>query len=146
MTRYEYRRRLTFILIFMFLIGWGMAVEAVTAVTSSSDYEAADMTALPWVQMFVGGSIAAWGGATATLGRYLAARYDNSRFIWQIEAIKDLFVSLIVGAGGYLLGVWTHRSEVEIGLILMLSGYLGTRVLTVAADRLLAVLANKQPE
>lgn len=145
MTRFAYRRRLLLLLVLLLLIGWGIAVQAVQAVTEVI-YDTPDMTSLPWLQMLVGGAIAAWGGATATLGRYLAARYDNSRFIWQIEAIKDLFASLIVGAGGYLFGVWTHRSEVEIGFILMLSGYLGTRVLTVAADRLLAVLANKQSE
>lgn len=116
--------------------GWGLAWATVDAI----HHAAPDLLGLPWVQIAVGVAVASWGGLTATLGRYLAAVYDDKPFHWRLEGIKDGAVSVTVGAGSYLGGAWYGLSPMMLGLVLLLSGYLGVRVLSGAADRLLAVV------
>lgn len=116
-------------------LGWGVAWGAAAAYP--------DMLALPWVQIAIGALIAAWGGATATLGRYLTAAYDSRPFLWKPEVVRDLVVSIAVGAGGYLAG-WSYElSPPMVGLLLLLCGYGGTRVLSAAVERLLSSLAQR---
>ena len=118
-------------------LGWGVAWGAVAATYP-------DMIALPWIQIAVGAAIAAWGGATATLGRYLAATYDQKPFLWRPEVIRDGAVSVSVGSGAYMAGWAYELSAPMLGLTLLLAGYGGTRVLSAAAERVLSALAEKR--
>jgi len=103
------------------------------------------LTELPWLQVAVGVGIAAWGGATATLGRYLSSSYAGSAFFWRAEAVKDVFVSGTVGAGSYFAGSHYQASPPAIALLLLVSGYLGVRLLSAAADRLLGIVRGAPP-
>lgn len=135
MCDYKARRRIRRVTIICLGAGWGLAWGAVAAYP--------DMLALPWAQIAIGALIAAWGGATATLGRYLTAAYDSRPFLWKPEVVRDAAVSIAVGAGGYLAG-WSYElSPPMVGLLLLLCGYGGTRVLSAAVERLLSSLAQR---
>jgi hypothetical protein len=137
MVRTDVRLRIARVTMLCLVLGWGMAWGAV-AVTYP------DMIALPWIQIAVGAAIAAWGGATATLGRYLAATYDQKPFLWRPEVIRDGAVSVSVGSGAYMAGWAYELSAPMLGLTLLLAGYGGTRVLSAAAERFLSALAEKR--
>lgn len=139
MGRLDARRRIRRITAGSLLMGWGAAWGAVAA-------SHPDLLGLPWAQVGVGVLIAAWGGATATLGRYLAAAYEQRPFLWRPEVVRDSAVSVSVGAGSYLAG-WSYElSAPMLGLVLLLAGYGGTRVLSVAVERLLAAMAERRGE
>ena len=137
MARLDVRRRIARVTILCLLLGWGVAWGAVAATYP-------DMIALPWVQIAVGAAIAAWGGATATLGRYLAATYEQKAFLWKAEVIRDGAVSVSVGSGAYIDGWAYELSAPMLGLTLLLAGYGGTRVLSAAVERMLSALAEKR--
>lgn len=138
MIRTDARRRIARITVVMLGLGWGVAWAATAAVYP-------DMIGLPWVQIAVGALIAAWGGATATLGRYLTATYESRPFLWRPEVVRDGAVSVSVGGGAYLAGLTYELSAPMLGLLLLLAGYGGTRVLSAAVERLLSSLAEKKP-
>jgi len=49
-----------------------------------------------------------------------------------------------VGGGAYLAGLSYELSAPMLGLLLLLAGYGGTRVLSAAVERLLSTLAEKR--
>ena len=57
--------------------------------------------------------------------------------------MRDLAVSVTVGSGAYLGGAWYGLGPLQLGLVLLLAGYLGVRVLNAAADRLLRAVEAK---
>lgn len=118
-------------------IGWVVASATVHAAQASPD-----LIALPWLQIMLGCWIAAWGGAAATLTRYLASQYEGRPFLVKVEVAKDCLVSGIVGGLTYMTGSLYELPAMLIGLLLLLSGWAGVRVLNVAADRLLAAVTN----
>jgi hypothetical protein len=137
MVRVDVRRRIARITTVFLGLGWGVAWASVAATYP-------DMIALPWVQIAVGAAIAAWGGATATLGRYLAAVYEERTFHWKPEVVRDGAVSVSVGSGAYLAG-WSYElSAPMLGLTLLLAGYGGTRVLSAAVERMLSSVAERK--
>ena len=129
-----------FVVVVSAALGLGAAMAATEALHS-----APALTDLPWLQIAVGVAIAAWGGATATIGRYLASSYVGAAFYWRAEAVKDVFVSGTVGAGAYFAGSAYQASAPVIALLLLVSGYLGVRILGAAADRLLGIVRGAQP-
>lgn len=136
MPRLDTRRRIARITVGALLMGWGVAWASVAATYP-------DLIGLPWAQVGVGVLIAAWGGATATLGRYLASAYEQRPFLWRPEIVRDSAVSVSVGAGAYLVG-WTWQlSPPMLGLVLLLAGYGGTRVLSVALERMLLTVTRR---
>lgn len=96
------------------------------------------MISLPWLQIALGAWIAGWGGGAATLTRYLSAAYESRPFRVLPEIAKDIFVSIVVGSATYLTGAIYEWSAMFTGLALLMAGWLGVRVLNVAADKLLA--------
>ena len=131
MLRTDTRRRISRVTIVLLGMGWGVAWGVVTATQP-------DLLGLPWLQIAIGALIAAWGGATATLGRYLAATYEQRPFLWRPEVVRDGAVSVSVGSGAYLAGLAYELSAPMLGLTLLLAGYGGTRVLSAAAERLIS--------
>lgn len=129
----RYLRRLT---AWLLLVGWGVSWAAVATVQP-------DLIALPWAQVSVGMLIASWGGFTATLGRKLAAHYESRPFHLKVEILRDGAVSVTVGSGGYLLGAWYALDAMILGVVLLLSGYLGVKILSEASERLLSILSSK---
>jgi hypothetical protein len=123
-------RRITVTLL---LLGWGVSWAAVSVI-------APDLVGLPWAQIAVGVAISSWGGLTATLGRKLTAEYDNTPFKLRSEIVKDTAVSVSVGTGGYLTGAWQGLDPMLLGVVLLMCGYGGVKVLTTSLDRLLAVV------
>lgn len=115
------------------MTGWTVAYASVTALPPQ-------LVELPWIQMLIGVLIASWGGATATLQRYLAAQYEGRTFHWRGEAAKDAMVSGTVGVGTYLAGWVQSLSTASLGLCLLLAGFLGVRLLTVVSDKFLRQL------
>ena len=137
MVRLDVRRRIARVTALCLVLGWGVAWGAVAATYP-------DLIGLPWVQIVIGAAIAAWGGATATLGRYLVAVYESTTFHWKPEVVRDGAVSVSVGGGAYLAG-WSYElSAPMLGLTLLLAGYGGTRVLSAAAERFLSAIAEKR--
>jgi hypothetical protein len=132
----HYRRAVRRCVSASLLCGWGVAWAAVASAPP-------DLLGLPWFQIAVGVAIASWGGITATLGRYLAAAYDGKPFFWRAEIVKDGATSVTVGGGAYLGGAYADLGPMLLGMVLLLSGYLGVRILSTAADRLLAVVAQR---
>jgi hypothetical protein len=116
-------------------VGWVLGWATAETVLSEPD-----LLDLPWLQTLVGCLIAGWGGATATLSRYLTAEYANLPFILRLEALKDFAVSVVVGAGSYWAGAWYELPAALLGIVILLSGYLGVALLTKAADKLLRVI------
>ncbi len=137
MLRTDIRRRIACITVVCLSLGWGLAWGAVAATQP-------DLIGLPWVQIAVGALISAWGGATATLGRYLTATYESRPFLWRPEVVRDGAVSVSVGGGAYMAGLSYELSAPMLGLLLLLAGYGGTRVLSAAVERLLSSLAEKR--
>ena len=133
----RYRQRIARICMLLMSFGWGFASASVAMVQ-----EAPDLTRLPWVQILVGSAISSWGGATATLGRYLAAEYEQRPFLWRLELVRDAVVSITVGGGAYLAGAWYGLGPLQLGLVLLMSGYLGVRLLAAAASKLLSMVSN----
>lgn len=123
------------VLAFNWTIGWA-AVSAVEAVP--------DLSQLPWLQSLIGIGVAALGGFAATLGRYAAALYEERPFLVRIEFLKDLVVSMAVGLGGYWLGFWSNTPPPLLALGLLLSGYLGTRILSAFAERFMLDMSKGQ--
>jgi hypothetical protein len=121
------------------LLGWGVAWATVTTISAL----APDLIGLPWLQVLVGVVIAMWAGMAATLERYVTAAYANKPFYWRMELLKDIAVSVTIGSGGYMLGLWHGASPAIVALGLLLGGYLGVRALSPAAERFLAVVASK---
>ena len=117
-------------------LGWAVAWGSLEVLSAAEP----NLIALPWMQIMVGAAIASWGGVTATLGRYLAAKYETRPFHWRVESIRDACVSVTVGSGSYFGGAWYGLSPMLLGLVLLLSGYLGVRILSGAADRLLSII------
>lgn len=135
MLRTDTRRRIARITAALLVFGWSVAWATVAAYP--------DLIGLPWAQVGVGVLIAAWGGGTATLGRYLTATYEQRPFLWRPEVVRDSAVSVSVGAGAYMAG-WTWQlSPPALGLILLLAGYGGTRVLSDGLERLLSAIKAK---
>lgn len=130
------RRALRLLTVFLLLVGWGVAWAAVAAIQP-------DLLGLPWAQVSVGMAVASWGGITATLGRKLTAHYDAKPFHLRAELLRDFAVSITVGGGGYLLGAWYRLDAMLLGVVLLLSGYLGVRALSEASERFLAILSSK---
>lgn len=135
MLRTDTRRRISRVTIVLLGMGWGVAWGVVTATQP-------DLLGLPWLQIAIGALIAAWGGATATLGRYLAATYEQRLFLWRPEVVRDGAVSVSVGSGAYLAGLAYELSAPMLGLTLLLAGYGGTRVLSAAAERLISSISR----
>ena len=135
MLRTDVRRRISRTTIALLGMGWGVAWGVVTATQP-------DLLGLPWLQIAIGALIAAWGGATATLGRYLAATYEQRPFLWRPEVVRDGAVSVSVGSGAYLAGLAYELSAPMLGLTLLLAGYGGTRVLSAAAERLISSISR----
>jgi len=132
------RRALSRITIVLLLMGWGVSWAAVTVLGP-------DLIGLPWAQVGVGVVISAWGGLTATLGRKLTAEYENTPFRFKSELTKDGAVSVSVGVSGYLAGAWHGLNPMLLGVVLLLGGYGGARVLSVATDRLLDFIRSRKP-
>ena len=135
MLRTDTRRRISRVTIVLLGMGWGVAWGVVTATQP-------DLLGLPWLQIAIGALIAAWGGATATLGRYLAATYEQRPVLWRPEVVRDGAVSVSVGSGAYLAGLAYELSAPMLGLTLLLAGYGGTRVLSAAAERLISSISR----
>ena len=135
MLRTDTRRRISRVTIVLLGMGWGVAWGVVTATQP-------DLLGLPWLQIAIGALIAAWGGATATLGRYLAATYEQRPFLWRPEVVRDGAVSVSVGGGAYMAGLAYELSAPMLGLTLLLAGYGGTRVLSAAAERLISSISR----
>jgi hypothetical protein len=129
-SRFEYRRLLTAVVGTCLAVGWSLAYAMVTALPPQ-------LVELPWMQLAIGVLISSWGGATATLQRYLAAQYEARPFHWRGEAAKDVMVSGTVGIGTYLAGWVQSLSVATLGLCLLLAGFLGVRLLTVVSERFL---------
>ena len=132
------RRALSRFTVTVLVLGWIVASATVHAAQSSPD-----LIALPWLQIALGCWIAAWGGAAATLTRYLASQYEQRPFLVKVEIAKDGMVSGIVGGGTYMTGAMYELTPMLIGLLLLLAGWAGVRVLNLAADRLLASVVTK---
>jgi hypothetical protein len=140
-SQFAYRRavfRVTFILL---LVGWGAAWA-----TAHVIHETPRLDSLPWLQVVISIAIAGWGGITATLGRYLASQYDETPFILRLELAKDAAVSVTVGMGSYLGGAWYGLTPMLLGLSILLAGFLGVRLLSGAADRMLAVVFSRKEQ
>jgi hypothetical protein len=135
---WRYRQRIARVCAAALSLGYVLAWAGASLVQSEPD-----LLTLPWLQIAVGAAIASWGGATATLGRYLAAEYDARPFRWRLEVIRDTAVSVTVGAGAYLAGAWYGLNPLQIALLLLTAGYLGVRVLNTVADRLLDLVSRK---
>lgn len=133
------RLRIARAVLVLLITGWGLGAATAAAVQTDPD-----LAGLPWLQVLVGVLIAAWGGVTATLGRWLAARYDGRAFHWPAELARDAAVSVTVGAGSYFAGAVSGLSAMQLGLLLLLAGYLGVRVLSGAAERLMAMVARQE--
>jgi len=140
MVRIDVRRRIARITALFLALGWGMAWATTTIVVTAHP----DLLGLPWAQIVVGILISAWGGATATLGRYVAATYDGNPFHWKGEVVRDSAVSVSVGLGSYLAGWSWQLSPPMMGLTLILAGYGGTRVLSAALERALSNLTERR--
>ena len=128
------RSRVRTVMGVMLMVWWPTAWASLSVVD-----DVVDLLGLPWLQAGVGVSIALLGGITATLGRYLESRYDGRPFLLRLEMAKDGAVSAVVGLGTYFAGgggVYT-LPPMALGLVLLLGGYAGTRMLTAALDRLL---------
>lgn len=132
------RRALSRLTVGVLVVGWVVASATVHAAQASPD-----LIALPWLQIVLGCWIAAWGGAAATLTRYLASQYEQRPFLVRAEIVKDGLVSGIVGGGTYMTGALYELAPMLIGLLLLLAGWAGVRLLNLAADRLLASVASK---
>lgn len=133
------RQRVARICALSLSFGWGFAWASVAMVQDMPE-----LTALPWVQIAVGAAISSWGGATATLGRYLAAEYESRPFRWQAEVVRDASVSVTVGTGAYLAGAWYGLGPLALGLLLLLAGYGGVRVLGAAVERMLSLITRAE--
>jgi hypothetical protein len=103
--------------------------------------ETPDLLSAAWLQIAICALIAGWGGTAATLGRYLTAEAEGKRFNMKIELLKDMFVSGAVGAGAYWVGAIRGLDDAELGIVLLLSGFLGTRLLSAVGDKLLSIIA-----
>lgn len=127
------------LIVFLYLlVGWGVGSAATTAIAGEPD-----LYGLPWLQLLVGVLISGWGGLSATLGRWLAARYDGTPWFWPGEFMKDAVVGVTVGLGAYFAGAWYGLHPMQLGLVLLLSGYLGVRLLSGAAERLLSAFSRQ---
>ena len=115
MLRTDIRRRIARVTVVLLGMGWGVAWSVVAATQP-------DLIGLPWVQIAVGALIAAWGGATATLGRYLTATYESRPFLWRPEVVRDGAVSVSVGGGAYMAGLSYELSAPMLVLLLLLAG------------------------
>lgn len=132
------RRRLARLTATMLCGGWSIAWATVAVIQESHP----DLLGLPWTQIAVGVLVATWGGITATLGRYLASQYAGSVFLWRAELARDSAVSVTVGAAAYMGGAWYQLGPMVLGLVLLLAGYAGVRILSSAADRLLEMISS----
>ena len=131
--RFEFNRFLFAVVFICLTTGWSIAYATVEVLPPQ-------LVDLPWVQMMIGVLIASWGGATATLQRYLAATYESKPFHWRGETAKDVMVSGTVGIGTYLAGWVQSLSTATLGLCLLLAGFLGVRLLTTVSDKFLRQL------
>jgi hypothetical protein len=132
-SRYAYRQFMAAVVGCSMMLGWTIAFATVEAMPPQ-------LINLPWIQMLIGIAVASWGGATATLSRYLTAMYEARPFHWKSEATKDVFVSGTVGTGTYLTG-WVETWHIAtLGIALLLAGFLGVRLLSFAAERFMKLL------
>lgn len=132
------------------LLGGWFAV-ACAAVDAAQRAEPPDLLAFPWIHAGVAVVITTGAGTAATFARELAAKYADRPFHAGYEYRKDVAVSVLLGIGGYAAGWMLHASPAEVALGLILAGYAGTRALTAAVDRLLAMIraqiaATGQPQ
>lgn len=109
-----------------------------TALAATADPAAAhDLLGLPWAHAAVGVAISLWGGATATLERYLAAKYVGTPFHTVVETAKDAMVSVSVGLVCYYTASDVSLlSPKAVGAAQMLAGYGGVRLLKLGVLRL----------
>lgn len=133
------KRRIARIVAGFLTFGWALAWATTSAVQHSPD-----LYGLPWLQILVGVAISAWGGMSATLGRWLTARYEDKPWFWQGEVAKDCAVGITVGMGSYFAGATYGLPPMQLGLMLLLAGYLGVKLLSGMADRLMAITSKEK--
>lgn len=132
MVRIEVRRRIARITAASLVFGWGVSWATVAAAYP-------DLINMPWAQMGVGGLIAAWGGGSATLDRYLKATYEERPFYWKAEVGRDIAVSVSIGSVSYWAAwLWSWPIPM-LGLTLLLAGYSGTAALRLAAEKWMVI-------
>lgn len=124
------RLRLQRALLSYLLVAWGSTWALVESAQP-------DLAALPWAQALVGVGVAWIGGFAATLGRMVAARYDDAEFHKPYEFTRDGAVSTVVGLSGYMGGMVNGTSPPLLVLVLLLGGYAGTRMLATWVDRVI---------
>lgn len=127
---YRLRRRLRLIVAAYLLFAWGMAWAALAAAGP-------DLMVLPWAQAGVGAGVSYIGGFAATLGRKLTAQYEQAVFHTRWEFTRDAVVSVVIGLTGYMGGVHQRVDPALLVVVLLLSGYGGTRTLAVWLDRVI---------
>lgn len=127
---YRIQERLRRITVLYLLFGWASAWAAL-------DHAGPDLLALPWAQALAGVGVAWVGGFAASLGRKLVATYENKPFHTGKEFARDGAVSAVIGMSGYWIGMSQQASPAFVALVLILSGYAGTRTLAVWIDRVI---------
>ncbi len=132
------RRRIARTVLASMVLGWGASSAGTAALAASEP----DLLGLPWVQILIGVFIAGWGGLSATLGRWLAARYNGQPWFWPGELMRDLAVGVAVGMGSYFMGAAYGLKPMQLGLVLLLAGFLGVRLLGGLAERLLGIVTR----
>ena len=116
----------------LMLSGFGLAWATTAAVSADPD-----LSALPWLQVAIGVAISAWGAMSATLVRWLMARYKEAPWYWQGELVKDIVVAVAVGMGAYFLGAMQGLHSMQLALLLLVAGYAGVPLLSGPAGRLI---------
>ena len=129
------RMRIARAMAVMALAGWVGGAALASAVRSEPQ-----LSALPWAQIAIGVLISGWGGATATLGRWLAAQYTGAPFHWRAEVVRDVAVSVCVGLGAYFAGATAGLSSMELGFVLLVCGLVGAPMLAAVGGRALAIV------
>lgn len=122
------RQRLRKALAAYLLASWGVSWASMVAAGP-------DLLSLPWAQALVGVGVAWIGGFAASLGRMVAATYENRPFRHAHEFGRDGAVSAVIGLSGYWIGMSQGSSPALVALVLILSGYAGTAALNIWITR-----------
>ena len=125
---YAIRKRLRIFVATYLITAWGAAWASLSAAGP-------DLLLLPWAQAGVGAGVSYIGGFAATLGRKLAAQYENARFHARWEFARDAVVSVVIGLTGYMGGMYQKMDPSLLVVVLLLGGYGGTRTLAVWIDK-----------